>query len=101
MIVGEMLAINTTSQKPSSLALQTKDTKFTTTLTRLGLSLALLSWNLLLVISSSVTDQEHFLQTSIVSLRTSDDERVAVGKCMSLCSREESFEGGIAAAWWW
>jgi hypothetical protein len=101
MIVGKMLAIDTTSQDPSGLALQTKDTKLTSTLTRLGLSLALLSRDLLLVASSSVTDQEDLLETSVVSLRASDDKRVAVGKCMSLCSSKESFEGRIAATWWW
>jgi hypothetical protein len=56
MVVCKMLAVNTTSKGPSSLALQTKDTEFTATLARLSLSLTLLTGDLLLVVSSSVAD---------------------------------------------
>jgi hypothetical protein len=101
MIVGEMLAINTTSKNPSRLALETKDTKLTTALSGLGLPLALLSGNLLLVVSTSVTDQEHLLQASVITLGSSDDESIAVGKSMSLCCGEESFESGVATSWRW
>ena len=58
----------------------------------------MLSRDFLLVCSTTIADQEDLLQTSVVPLRTSDDEGIAVGQRVCLCEGEEGFEGGEAAA---
>jgi hypothetical protein len=100
MVVRKVLAINAPSQQPRRLVLKPKDAKLAAALAGLGLTLALISRYLLLVGSSSITYQEHLLQSPVVSLRSSDDERVAVGKRVCLCSSEEGFERRVAAPWW-
>lgn len=81
----EMLAINPASENPSRLGLKAKDTEFTATLAGFGLSLTLLSWNPLFIVSPSVTDQKDLLEPSVVALRSSDNKGIAVCKSMSLC----------------
>lgn len=97
----QMFPINPSPQQPRRLVLQPKDPELTAAFPGFGLALSLVACHFLLVRASTVTDQEHFLQTPIVPLGASDDKCVAVCQCMRLREREQRVEGRETAAGRW